>query len=180
MDKEELKASAKYGCIWCVNFNAKKGKWELEGQPYEFFENRADATDIFWKPTKNAAKRERDLRNKAIKDKESFHITDRTSSTFVEDSDDVSLWFSLSRASWAVLPRVAMEAMPKKWQKEMGKLLFELDEEFPNFPLYRYSILLRDEESGRYFSPPEAITNYRHPRKEIIDSWRKQNENKSR
>lgn len=80
------------------------------------------------------------------------------------EDDDISLWFSLSRASWAVLPRVAMEAMPKDWQNKMCKLLFELDDAFPNFPTdFKYVVNLRSRETGKYIKMPEWMGNYRHP-----------------
>jgi len=87
-----------------------------------------------------------------------------------DDWKDIASWFSLSRASWAVLPRVMMEAMPEDWQREMGKLLFELDEAFPNFPTdFEYSVNLRNHNTGRYLRTPDFLVNYRHPSQEFIN-----------
>ncbi|HYE29931.1 MAG TPA: hypothetical protein VEH27_00755 [Methylomirabilota bacterium] len=42
--------------------------------------------------------------------------------------DAMQLWWSLSRASYAVIPRAAIQAMPDKWQRKMAKLLNEMDD----------------------------------------------------
>ncbi|EPM3960078.1 hypothetical protein ACTLNQ_004494, partial [Escherichia coli] len=38
---------------------------------------------------------------------------------------DLQLWFGLTHASFCVMPRVFMEAMPPEWQEKMAQLLFE-------------------------------------------------------
>jgi hypothetical protein len=41
---------------------------------------------------------------------------------------DLQLWFGLSHASFCVMPRVFMEAMPAEWQEKMAELLFQYDD----------------------------------------------------
>jgi hypothetical protein len=125
---------------------------DINGDQYRYY---AFLRDIF--PSRETARQhKRDTRNLI-----------RNSNN---DWRDISAWFSLSRCSWAVLPRVMMEAMPEDWQKKMGKLLFELDDAFPNFPNnFEYSVNLRDEETGRYLKIPEYMTNYRYPNQEFIN-----------
>lgn len=45
------------------------------------------------------------------------------------DPDDaIHHWFSLTYASWLVLPRSVLQSMPKEWQQQMVALLIEFDE----------------------------------------------------
>ncbi len=48
--------------------------------------------------------------------------------------DRLHNWFGLSYASFAILPRVLMNAMPDRWQGKMGELLKEFSEEFSSLP----------------------------------------------
>ena len=41
---------------------------------------------------------------------------------------DLQLWFGLSYASFCVMPRVFMEAMPPEWQGKMAQWLFVYDD----------------------------------------------------
>jgi hypothetical protein len=71
MTKEEIKLSERYGCIWTVNYNKDKEKWELDSRPYEYCSNREDCEWIFFKPTRSLAINERDRRNRIIEYKKS-------------------------------------------------------------------------------------------------------------
>ena len=41
---------------------------------------------------------------------------------------DLQLWFGLSYASFCVMPRVFMEAMPPEWEGKMAQWLFVYDD----------------------------------------------------
>lgn len=86
--------------------------------------------------------------------------------------DSLQLWFNLTRASWAVLPRVVMEAMPDEWQQRMSKCLNELDETFPSFPSnIEYTVGLKIN-GNRYTKPPRYLTDYRRPHYDLIETWK--------
>ena len=81
-------------------------------------------------------------------------------------------YFGLSRASWSVLPRVTLQAMPGLWQYRFAALMSELDKEFPNFPDLNWQV--RAKGAGGKFVPiPDAMTNYRHPDREALKAWGK-------
>lgn len=92
-----------------------------------------------------------------------------------EDSrKDLQLWFGLSRASFAVMPRVFMEAMPKEWQEKMSELLFEYDDRINRnvCGIHSCFVTVKDSEN-RFMKMPEDILNYRHPRPEFVESFLK-------
>ena len=70
-------------------------------------------------------------------------------------------WFSLSYASFAVLPRVLMHEMPDEWQDKMAALLEEYDEAFPNQPHIGTRVLATKD--GKLVKWPEWILRYRYP-----------------
>jgi hypothetical protein len=82
------------------------------------------------------------------------------------ESSDLQLWFGLSYASFAVLPRVLMEAMPFEWQDKMAALLMEYDEAFPNQP--DISTRVQVTQNGKLIKTPSWLINYRRPDKEAI------------
>jgi hypothetical protein len=82
------------------------------------------------------------------------------------ESADLQLWFGLSYASFAVLPRVLMEAMPFEWQDKMAKLLMEYDEAYPNQP--DISTRVQVTQNGKLIKTPSWLINYRRPDKEAI------------
>lgn len=72
----------------------------------------------------------------------------------------VNEWFELSYAQFLTVPRVVMESMPLKWQRQMAMLLSEMDETFDWRPKDgRYWVRLRDDQ-GRFAKPD--LCEYRH------------------
>lgn len=67
-------------------------------------------------------------------------------------------WFGLTYASYLVLPRSVLQAMPPEWQ---GRLVALLDEasELVELPNDNYTVTLR--QCGKFVRDPFA--NYRHP-----------------
>ena len=79
------------------------------------------------------------------------------------DVEDLGLWFGLSYASFAVLPRVLMEDMPERWQKQMARLLFEYDEAFDFSGMPFDGTTIRATKDGKIVGMPSWVKNYRHP-----------------
>jgi hypothetical protein len=79
-------------------------------------------------------------------------------------------WFSLSYASFCVLPRVLMCAMPDEWQKRMAILLEEYEEAYPNHP--DSDCLVMRRKGQRFTKWPEWLCNYRHPNDVEIEKAR--------
>jgi hypothetical protein len=83
--------------------------------------------------------------------------------------EDLDLWFGLSYASFAVLPRVLMKEMPERWQAEMARLLFEFDDAFTasdGLPFDGWTV--RATERGKIVRMPSWLKNYRHPESSAI------------
>jgi hypothetical protein len=89
-----------------------------------------------------------------------------------EGAEKLSLWFNLSYASFAVIPRVLMEAMPDEWQGKMADILKEYDDAFPNMPPYGTRVYLTDD-SNKLIKTPGWLVNYRHPDEGAIDELRR-------
>ncbi|WP_417500757.1 hypothetical protein [Marinobacter sp.] len=70
-------------------------------------------------------------------------------------------WFSLSYASFLVLPRAGMHQMPDEWQKRMAELLEEWDEAAKNQPDLEF--IVQGRKNGRLAKVPEWVRNYRRP-----------------
>lgn len=81
-------------------------------------------------------------------------------------------WFCLSYASFAVMPRVLMEAMPDKWQLRMARLLTEFDHEFNQPDTISSRVQITDDQ-GRLVKTPKWLVNYRHPDSRLIESMRR-------
>ena len=86
-------------------------------------------------------------------------------------SDNLNCWFSLSYASFLVLPRVLMEAMPKEWGDKMAELLNEYDETFPNQPDIGTRVQIT--HGGKLIKTPSWLINYRRPDQSEINACRK-------
>lgn len=71
-------------------------------------------------------------------------------------------WFGLSYASYLVLPRSVLQAMPADWQARLIELLGELNERFEGHLQGDYQVQLRDD-AGRFVADP--LGNYRYPPK---------------
>jgi hypothetical protein len=77
---------------------------------------------------------------------------------FIFDSP-ISAWFELSYAQYLTVPRLVMESMSYEWQKEMARLLQEMDDTFDwRPPEGRYWVRLRDGH-GRFCDAP--LSDYR-------------------
>ncbi len=87
-----------------------------------------------------------------------------------EGQERLWLWFQLSRASFAVIPRVLMHEMPDEWQGKMADLLFEADATFPKAHS-TFSVRTTDE-SGKLIKTPSVLQDYRHPDKHEIEKMR--------
>lgn len=82
--------------------------------------------------------------------------------------DRLHLWFSLSYASWLVMPRVLMQEMPDEWQDQMAKLLEEWDETWDTSDQPR-TIVQGQSSDGKFTKFSKWILNYRHPDKKEIE-----------
>lgn len=93
---------------------------------------------------------------------------------------DLQLWFGLSYASFCVMPRVFMEAMPEEWQEKMSELLFEYDDRIDTSVCGVHSCFVTvKDKHNRFMKMPEELVNYRHPRKEFIAGFLKPVDNSS-
>lgn len=88
--------------------------------------------------------------------------------------DALWLWFSMSRSSYAVLPRVMMHDMPDAWQAAFARLMDEWDETWINQPDYGTRVQLTDLD-GKLIGTPGWLLNYRHPDREQLDRMRAAN-----
>ncbi|ELW3948195.1 hypothetical protein QL405_004490 [Salmonella enterica] len=87
---------------------------------------------------------------------------------------DLQLWFGLTHASFCVMPRVFMEAMPQEWQEKMAQLLFEYGDTIKTDVCEVHSFFVTAKDgNNRFMRMPEDILNYRHPRREFIESFLK-------
>lgn len=83
----------------------------------------------------------------------------RNHTRIIED-EDISHWFELSYAQFLTVPRLVMESMPIEWQKQMAKLLGEMDDTFDWRPKSgKYWVKLKDG-NGKYAHAP--LNDYRH------------------
>jgi hypothetical protein len=83
-------------------------------------------------------------------------------------------WFGLDRASFAVMPRVLMHAMPDDWQWKMAALLEEFEDTFPGLhDLPNATIVAK--RGNKFTRWPSWLLNYRRPSPENIDAARQCN-----
>lgn len=70
-------------------------------------------------------------------------------------------WFGLSYASWLVVPRIALQSMPDKWQNKFFDLLDELYErvEFPDG--YNDLTFVVTAKKDNKFTP-HILPHYKH------------------
>lgn len=85
-----------------------------------------------------------------------------------DNRKDLDLWFGLSRASFLVMPRVAMQQMPKEWQEKMAELLNQYDETINTaaFGVSGCRVQALDG-NGKLMKMPDELVNYRHPSNEV-------------
>lgn len=88
----------------------------------------------------------------------------------IEFCDEVHQWFGLTYASYAVLPRVLMEHMPGKWQREFVRLMDQAETEFPEFHSPVYVVQIRDKRGQFIYDP---LREYRHADPALIESFRR-------
>lgn len=84
----------------------------------------------------------------------------------------LSVWFGLSYASFAVLPRILMQAMPESWQNCMASLLDQYDKSFPNQPKLGIQVRACDPSTNKLIPMPKWLYNYNRPDQEKIDACR--------
>ena len=77
---------------------------------------------------------------------------------------DLGEWFGLSYAAFCVLPRVAMEAMPKEWQQQMARLLTEYTDTIDTSAFGEKGCRVQAlNGDGKLMKMPVELLNYRHP-----------------
>lgn len=79
-------------------------------------------------------------------------------------------WFGLSYAGWITIPRCMTKQMPEKWQNELGKLLKQYEETFPNQPDIETRVQLI--KNGKFTKECNWLHNYRYPKIKEIDKMR--------
>ncbi len=68
-------------------------------------------------------------------------------------------WFELSYASYVAIPRIVLQAMPIKWQKDFVKLMDELDN---TIDWRRNHCYIQYRDSKGRFLKKDPFSNYRH------------------
>ena len=81
-------------------------------------------------------------------------------------------WFSLSRASFCIMPRAFMHAMPDLWQRRMAALMREWDDTW-NWGDDIDGCRAQATKGGRLTKMPDYIINYRHPERARIESMKR-------
>lgn len=79
-------------------------------------------------------------------------------------------WWGLSYATWLVMPRVLLEAMPEEWQARLAVLLKEYGAAFPQQP--DLGTTVRTTQNGKLVRCPGWLLNYRHPSADEIRKCR--------
>jgi hypothetical protein len=84
-----------------------------------------------------------------------------------------ALWhtFGLSYASWLVMPRVMMHAMPDEWQGKMAALIDEFHDEF-NWPEDLGDVMVSCRVNGKIAKLPKWLA-YRHSAPSDMDRFRR-------
>src|SRR4051794_1977145 len=97
-------------------------------------------------------------------------VTVRLDDDLVDDPDPVHGEFGLTYASYFVMPRVLLEAMPEGWQRVFVQSIRDFWQVFDDRQVDRaYQVHLRGED-GRF--QPDPFSHYRHPNQALIDSVR--------
>ena len=97
-----------------------------------------------------------------------------TAATAYDRRADLQCWFGLSYASFCVLPRVLMEAMPSEWQSKMAELLREYSEAFDTGDLPSAHVSAR--EGNRFTKWPDWLLDSPHPSQSVIEEIRRGSE----
>ena len=69
--------------------------------------------------------------------------------------------FGLTYASFFVVPRVILEAMPVEWQEGFVDLIDEMNDTFEWEPDIQMDVQFR--KNGKFVGVPEYVRNYRRP-----------------
>lgn len=72
----------------------------------------------------------------------------------IPDPEAVWNFFGLTRASYLVLPRVALQSMDEQWQRDFVKMINQISDQLPEFlemDPYSYAVNPKDER-GRFCS----------------------------
>lgn len=86
-------------------------------------------------------------------------------------NDRLHTWWSLSYASFLVLPRVLMQEMSNEWQEKMAELLEEYDETFDTGDIgIRGVRVTAYGDDGKFVKIDQRLLNYRRPDKSFINS----------
>lgn len=89
--------------------------------------------------------------------------------------EELLTWFGCSRATFAVIPRVLMEAMPDEWQYRMAVLLNQYEDTFDTTATGVHSVsVVAKDENNKFTKMPHWILNYRRPDKAAIKSITKE------
>lgn len=92
--------------------------------------------------------------------------------TAPELSGSEKLWNAMSYTGWLALPRVLMQQMPDDWQGKMADLLQEYNDTWDIPKQYWCEIEVSLKKDGKYIQTYEWIKNYRHPDREMFESWK--------
>ena len=99
---------------------------------------------------------------------------DRDAQVF-DTSEPLWDWFGLSYASFCVLPRVLMHAMPAEWQTRMAELLEEYDAawDWSNLEDIKTRVQAIDPRTGRIVWLSTWLKDYRYPDKHEINNLKR-------
>ena len=86
-----------------------------------------------------------------------------------EGADKLWCWFGLDRATFCVMPRVLMHAMPDEWQGRMADLLNEYQATFDTSKLPACKVMAIGDKD-RFASWPGWLLQYRHPDYSAIEA----------
>ena len=86
----------------------------------------------------------------------------------IESDTPVHDAFGATCASWFVIPRVILEAMPAQWQRSFVFLMDELNDTFSWEPDCDMEIRFR--KNGVFIKVPEHYHNYRTPDVDWLNS----------
>lgn len=86
-------------------------------------------------------------------------------------------WFSLSYASFLVLPRSFMHEMPDEWQNKMAELLEEYEQRVKHVEEID-SVYVQARKDRKFTKIPDWILNYRRPNRDKIKQYVNDGESK--
>lgn len=99
-----------------------------------------------------------------------------TPGTGITNPGHEALWgaFGLSYASWLVVPRLFMHAMPDDWQGRMAALVAEFNETFDPWKECD-EVIVSFKRNGKFIPLPHWSSrhHYRHPNQSLIESMRR-------